>query len=86
MSGSRPSIFSDDDAGTGIDLSGFAPKTAAAKPPVPPETLEQVSEENGFPSRAPKARGGTPATAQTAGSCKIRPHRASQRADHAAGA
>ncbi|MGD0108663.1 MAG: hypothetical protein ABSC06_32180 [Rhodopila sp.] len=24
--------------------------------PVPPETLEQVSEENGFPSRAPRAR------------------------------
>ncbi len=31
MSGSRPSIFSDDEAGLGIDLSGFAPKTATAK-------------------------------------------------------
>ena len=58
MSGSRPSIFSSIDANSGIDLSGFAPKTDAAKPPVPPETLEQVSEENGFPSRAPKARAG----------------------------
>ena len=55
MSGSRPSIFDSDDAGSGIDLSDFAPKTNAAKPPVLPETLEQVSEENGFPSRAPKA-------------------------------
>ncbi|MGA8193873.1 MAG: hypothetical protein WB902_10935 [Acetobacteraceae bacterium] len=60
MSGSRPSIFSDDDAGIGIDLSGFAPKTAAAKQLVPPETLEQVSEENGFPSRAPKVRAARP--------------------------
>jgi hypothetical protein len=60
MSGSRPSIFSDDDAGIGIDLSGFAPKTAAAKQLVPTETLEQVSEENGFPSRAPKVRAARP--------------------------
>jgi hypothetical protein len=28
------------------------------RPPVLPETLEQVSEENGFTSRAPKARPG----------------------------
>jgi hypothetical protein len=58
MSGSRPSIFGSVDADTGIDLSDFAPKTIAAVPSVPPETLEQVSEENGFPSRAPKARTG----------------------------
>jgi hypothetical protein len=56
MSGSRPSIFSEDDADTSIDLSGFSPKADMAKLTVPPETLEQVSEENGFPSRAPKVR------------------------------
>jgi hypothetical protein len=56
MSGSRPSIFSEDDVDTNIDLSGFSPKTDIAKLTVPPETLEQVSEENGFPSRAPKVR------------------------------
>jgi hypothetical protein len=49
MSGIRPSIFNED-----IDLSGFAPKGEPAKPPVAAETVRQVSEEGGFPSRAPK--------------------------------
>lgn len=52
MSGSRPSIFGEDD----IDLSRFEPKTEPQTPPVPPETVRQVSEEGGFPSRAPAAR------------------------------
>lgn len=49
MSGSRPSIFSED-----LDLSGFAPKAELEKPPVPPETVRKVSEEGGFPSRSPR--------------------------------
>ena len=49
MSGSRPSVFSED-----LDLSSFAPKKGEAKQLLPPETLEQVSEENGFKSREPK--------------------------------
>jgi hypothetical protein len=56
MSGSRPSIFSDD-----LDLSGFAPKDAERKPAsVSPETVRKVSEEGGFPSRSPKLRAATP--------------------------
>jgi hypothetical protein len=49
MSRSRPSIFEDD----GIDLSRFAPKNATEKP-VPADTVRRVSEEAGFPSRAPQ--------------------------------
>jgi hypothetical protein len=57
MSGSRPSIFSDD-----LDLSGFAPKDAELEKPtsVSPETVRKVSEEGGFPSRSPKLRAATP--------------------------
>lgn len=48
MSGTRPSVFDED-----IDLSRFAPKSGAEKNPVPPETMRRISEDNGFPSRAP---------------------------------
>ena len=50
---SRPSIFEENDD---LDLSRFTPKTASETPPVPPETVHKVSEEGGFPSRAPKPR------------------------------
>jgi hypothetical protein len=46
MSGARPNIFDD------IDLSGFAPRSEGEAPPSP-ETVRKVSEEGGFPSRAP---------------------------------
>jgi len=55
MSGSRPSIFQDD-AGSDIDLSGFAPKDKTEKPGVSAETVRQVSDENGFHSRPPRPR------------------------------
>lgn len=57
MSGSRPSIFSDD-----LDLSGFAPKDVEPGRPasVSPEAVRKVSEEGGFPSRSPKLRAATP--------------------------
>lgn len=50
---SRPSIFTGDDD---LDLSAFQPKSAPDTPPVPAETVRKVSEEGGFPSRAPKPR------------------------------
>jgi hypothetical protein len=53
MSGQRPSLFETD--GDDLDLRQFAPKSEP-EPPVPPETVQRVSEENGFPSRAPKPR------------------------------
>jgi hypothetical protein len=53
MSGSRPSIFDSNDAGSGIDLSDFAPKTDAAMPPVPPETRSRCRRRTGS-SRAPR--------------------------------
>lgn len=53
---SRPSIFTDNDD---LDLSQFSPKRAPEIPPVSPETVRKVSEEGGFPSRAPNPR--TPA-------------------------
>jgi hypothetical protein len=53
MSGTRPSIFSGDDD---LDLGRFTPKSAPEAPPVPPETVRRVSEEGGFPSRAPQPR------------------------------
>ena len=53
MSGTRPSIFSGDDD---LDLTRFTPKGAPEAPPVPPETVRRVSEEGGFPSRAPQPR------------------------------
>jgi len=53
MSGTRPSIFSGDDD---LDLSRFTPKSAPEAQPVPPETVRRVSEEGGFPSRAPQPR------------------------------
>jgi hypothetical protein len=46
MSGARPNIFDD------IDLSGFAPRSESEAPPSP-DTVRKVSEEGGFPSRAP---------------------------------
>jgi hypothetical protein len=52
MSGARPSIFGEDD----LDLSRFEPKREPETPPVPPETVRRVSEEGGFPSRAPGPR------------------------------
>lgn len=52
MSGTRPSIFAADDD---LDLSRFTPKSAP-EAPVSPETVRKVSEEGGFPSRAPKPR------------------------------
>lgn len=51
MSGTRPSIFSDD-----LDLSGFSPKAEPEKQSVPSETVRKVSEEGGFPSRSPGPR------------------------------
>jgi hypothetical protein len=51
MSGSRPSIFEND-----LDLSRFEPTIGPETPPVPPETVRRVSDEGGFPSRAPKPR------------------------------
>lgn len=51
MSGTRPSIFSNDDD---LDLSRFAPKAGPATPAVPTETVRRVAEEGGFPSRAPR--------------------------------
>ncbi len=53
MSDARPNIFED------IDLSGFAPKSEGETPPSP-ETVRQVSEEGGFPSRAPWSRAAPP--------------------------
>jgi hypothetical protein len=46
MSGARPNIFDD------IDLSGFAPRSEGEAPPSL-KTVRKVSEEGGFPSRAP---------------------------------
>jgi hypothetical protein len=51
MSGTRPSVFDED-----VDLSHFAPKTAPDQR-VPPDTVRRISEESGFPSRAPVAHG-----------------------------
>jgi len=48
MAGSRPSVFDED-----LDLSRFTPKTGPETQPVPPETMRRISEEGGFPSRAP---------------------------------
>jgi hypothetical protein len=48
MSGTRPSVFDED-----IDLSRFAPKSGAENDTVSPETMRRISEESGFPSRAP---------------------------------
>jgi hypothetical protein len=56
MSGSRPSVFDED-----LDLSRFTPKTGPDTPPMPQETMRRVSEEGGFPSRAPKRSGAAPA-------------------------
>jgi hypothetical protein len=53
MSGARPNIFDD------IDLSGFSPKSEGEAPPSP-ETVRKVSEEGGFPSRAPRTRASAP--------------------------
>ena len=58
---SRPSIFSENDD---LDLSSFTPKTVPEAAPVPEETVRRVSEEGGFPSRAPKLRKPTPAPAK----------------------
>jgi hypothetical protein len=50
MSGSRPSIFEEDD----LDLASFSPKSETSKPPVRAETVRAIAEQNGFPSRSPK--------------------------------
>ncbi len=50
MSGSRPSLFEEEGD---LDLSRFAPTMETTQPAVPPETVRQISEEGGFPSRAP---------------------------------
>lgn len=62
MSGARPSIFGEDD----LDLSRFEPKREPETPPVPPETVRRVSEEGGFPSRAPSPRPSTQPRTSTA--------------------
>jgi hypothetical protein len=49
MSGTRPNIFDD------MDLSGFAPKSEGEAPPSP-DLVRKVSEDGGFPSRAPRSR------------------------------
>lgn len=49
---SRPSIFNDDE----LDLSSFQPRSMAETHSVPLETVRRVSEEGGFPSRAPRLR------------------------------
>jgi hypothetical protein len=56
MSGTRPSIFRSNNADSDIDLSGFAPKDGAEKPSISPETIHQVSDENGFYNRPPRPR------------------------------
>jgi hypothetical protein len=53
MSRQRPSLFAADDD---LDLSRFTPKSEPDMPSVPPETVQRISEENGFPSRAPQSR------------------------------
>jgi hypothetical protein len=50
MSGTRPSIFEEDD----LDLGSFAPKVEAVKPPVRAETVREVAEQSGFHSRSPR--------------------------------
>ena len=52
MSGSRPSLF-DDENETDIDLAQFAPRLKPNVPPVPAEEMRRLSEASGFPSRAP---------------------------------
>ena len=47
MSGTRPNLFEED-----LDLSQFSPQSEV--PSVPDTTVRQVSEEGGFPSRAPQ--------------------------------
>ena len=49
MSGTRPSIFGDEND---LDLSRFQPKGSPEAPQVPADTVLRVSEEGGFPSRA----------------------------------
>jgi len=49
MSGTRPSIFGDEND---LDLSRFEPKDGPEAHQVLPETVRRVSEEGGFPSRA----------------------------------
>src|SRR5690348_15697052 len=51
MSGSRASIFADDD----IDVSGFAPKAGVDRSAPPPEQVKAVAEAARFRSREPVA-------------------------------
>lgn len=53
MSDIRPSIFAED-SDDDVDLTRFAPK-ALKPPPVPAADIRRLSEESGFPSRAPSA-------------------------------
>ena len=54
MSGSRPSLFKDENE-TDIDLAQFAPRLKPDVPPVPAEEMRRLSEASGFPSRAPSS-------------------------------
>jgi hypothetical protein len=47
MQGSRPSIFDND-----VDLTPFKPKIDQ-EPTIPPETVQRIAAESGFPSRSP---------------------------------
>lgn len=53
MSDIRPSIFAED-SDDDVDLTRFAPK-ALKPPPVSAADIRRLSEESGFPSRAPSA-------------------------------
>lgn len=57
MSGQRPSLFHPEDD---IDLGQFKPKSESQVPLVSAETVKRVSEDNGFPSRAPRSRAASP--------------------------
>jgi hypothetical protein len=50
MSGTRPSIFKEDD----LELGSFAPKVEAVTPAVRAETVREVAEQSGFHSRSPR--------------------------------
>lgn len=64
MSGSRPSIFTNE-PDTDIDLSGFAPKGALEKPAVTAAAVRQVSDESGFRSRSQAPLPRRPTTAKS---------------------
>lgn len=59
MSGTRPSLFEDDNEAD-IDLGQFAPRAKPDRPPLPAEEMRRLSEASGFPSRAPSIAGSLP--------------------------